>query len=225
MTYIGLLQRCGRCGPRGNYGMADRTIALVVKAPYDDGLVAILGETDAACRRVWRSTGTRDCVVLHLAMQQELVRCCNSQGKLQNAGFQSQCCLSTMTDQLSLVIISRALCTSAHRDGGCTTQASSQFYNKAHTQLKMVLVVSTVHRLCLVTLHAEDARELTRLNAVASLPTLVRGQAIRGHYRAAGDDLVIHARPCLVLLPAYLGLLPHVPHLRILGELNHAGSA
>ena len=122
--------------------MADRTIALVVKAPDDDGLVAILGETDAARRRVWRSTGTRDCVVLHLAMQQELVRCCDSQGKLQTTECQSQCCLSTMTDQLSHIIISRALCTSAHCDG--TTQASSQFYSKAHTQLKMVLVVSTV---------------------------------------------------------------------------------
>ena len=58
------------------------------------------------------------------------------------------------------------------------------------------------------------------LNAGASAPTLERGQAIRGHYRAAGDELVIHARPCLVLLPVYLGLLPHVQHLRILGALH-----
>jgi hypothetical protein len=57
------------------------------------------------------------------------------------------------------------------------------------------------------------------LNLAASLPTLERGQAIRGHYRAAGDELVIHARPCLALLHFYLGALPHVQHLRILGAL------
>jgi hypothetical protein len=72
---------------------------------------------------------------------------------------------------------------------------------------------------CCLTLHAEDARSLTLLNLAASLPTLERGQAIRGHYRAAGDELVIHARPCLALLYFYLGALPHVQHLRILGAM------
>ena len=62
------------------------------------------------------------------------------------------------------------------------------------------------------------AVSLLRMNAAASLPTLERGQAIRGHYRA-GNELVIHARPCLVLLHAYLKALPDVPHLRILGAL------
>lgn len=51
-----------------------------------------------------------------------------------------------------------------------------------------------------------------------SMPTLKHGQAIRGHYRA-GNELVIHARPCLALLPAYMAALSHVPHLRILGAL------
>jgi hypothetical protein len=52
-------------------------------------------------------------------------------------------------------------------------------------------------------------------SAAGSLPTL---QAIRGHYRA-GNELVIHARPCLALLPAYMASLSNVQHLRILGAL------
>ena len=56
------------------------------------------------------------------------------------------------------------------------------------------------------------------LNASASLPSLTHGQSIMGHFRAS-DELVIHARPCLALLPAYLGLLSHMQHLRILGRL------
>ena len=66
-------------------------------------------------------------------------------------------------------------------------------------------------------------------NMGASLPTLECGQAILGHYRA-GNELVIHARPCLALLPAYMGALAHRRHLRILGALwasladaDHAG--
>jgi hypothetical protein len=67
---------------------------------------------------------------------------------------------------------------------------------------------------------AAQVASLLQRNAAASLPTLERGQAIRGHYRAGGDELVIHARPCLVLLHLCVKALPHVPHLRILGALH-----
>jgi hypothetical protein len=73
--------------------------------------------------------------------------------------------------------------------------------------------------LMLLCCNAAMARQIMTLNAAGSLPTLVHGQAIRGHYRA-GDELVIHARPCLALLFLYLGALPGVQHLRILGALH-----
>jgi hypothetical protein len=66
---------------------------------------------------------------------------------------------------------------------------------------------------------AAIAREIMMWNAAESLPTYERGQAIRGHY-CSGCELVVHARPCLVLLRIYLGTLPHVRHLRILGALS-----
>jgi hypothetical protein len=63
---------------------------------------------------------------------------------------------------------------------------------------------------------AGRADDILSKNVSVTLPTLERGQAIRGHYRL-GDQLAIHARACLALLPAYLGSLSHVQPLRILG--------
>ena len=65
---------------------------------------------------------------------------------------------------------------------------------------------------------AGRADDVLAKNVSVTLPTLERGQAIRGHHRP-GDQLAIHARPCLALLPAYMGSLSHVHHLRILGAL------
>jgi hypothetical protein len=86
---VGLLQGYGRCEPRGSGGTADRTIALVAKARDGDGLMAIVAETNAAPSRVLRTTNMHGCSVLHLAIKQELVRCCGSQGKSQTFEFTS----------------------------------------------------------------------------------------------------------------------------------------
>ena len=74
-----------------------------------------------------------------------------------------------------------------------------------------------VVRIPCICVFAALSTKLFEWNAAASLPTLERGQAIRGHYRAGGDELVIHARPCLALLGVYLETLTHVRYLRILG--------
>jgi hypothetical protein len=84
---LGYWQRYGRCEPRGSGGTADRTIALVAKARDGDGLMAIVAETNAAPSRVLRTTNMHNCSVLHLAIKQELVRCCGSEGKSQTSDF------------------------------------------------------------------------------------------------------------------------------------------
>jgi hypothetical protein len=72
-------------------------------------------------------------------------------------------------------------------------------------------------RLC-ICCRADLTDNVVAVSVAQSMPTLKHGQAIRGHYRA-GNELVVHARPCLALLPAYMASLSHVQHLRILGAL------
>ena len=62
------------------------------------------------------------------------------------------------------------------------------------------------------------ADRVVRVNAAESLPTVEYGQSIMGHERG-GDELAIHARPELALLPACMESLGHVQHLRTLGAL------
>lgn len=85
VTSVWLLQRYGRCAPRGTGGSPDRTIATVVKAPDGVGLAATSAETDAAQRGVRVISRTHLCAVVHRAMVEELVRYCGSPGKLQQS--------------------------------------------------------------------------------------------------------------------------------------------
>jgi hypothetical protein len=59
---------------------------------------------------------------------------------------------------------------------------------------------------------------MSRFASAGHLAALQRGTGIRGHYMSR-DELVIRARPCLVLLPAWVDVMPPVHHLRILGAL------
>lgn len=107
-TSVRLLQRYGRCTPRGSGGTADRTIAIVVKAPGGVGLVAASAETNEAQRGVRVISRTHLCAVVHRAMVEELDRCCGFPGKLQHA--RAVTFLLLLQYQLSVAVISRARC-------------------------------------------------------------------------------------------------------------------
>lgn len=71
-----LVQRYGRCDPRGS-SVPDHTIATVVKAPNGGGLVATSAATDQARRRVRMISKTHTFLVLRTALIEELIRACN----------------------------------------------------------------------------------------------------------------------------------------------------
>jgi hypothetical protein len=92
-----------------------------------------------------------------------------------------------------------------------TRRLSSGLKNLLHLSIDALYLIS--HSCC-----AGLADRVVRVNVAESLPTIEYGQSIRGHERG-GDELAIHARPELALLPTCMESLAHVQHLRILGAL------
>jgi hypothetical protein len=138
-------------------------------------------------------TRAHTCVMVQQALHEELVRSCGSQGT-----------------HWTLPFVAPNIATHWRQNRYC---ASSQGCHKAQACHCVLLR----DRLC-ICCRADLTDNVVAFSVGESMPTLKHGQAIRGHYRA-GNELVIHARPCLALLPAYMASLAHVQHLRILGAL------